>query len=232
MTLAVRAQAEELMDADDLDAATYADVVSDLARVNVVTMASRPSLAFLERATAGMKRFKLLDVGFGDGDMLRRVARWAVNRGIEAELVGVDLNPRSEFAARAHSPSGLPIRWITGDYADLSGQGWDFVISSLVAHHMTQDQLVAFLRFLDKESARGWLINDLHRHGFAHWGFPILAALARWHPIVRHDGKLSIARSYRPGEWPPILRQAGVDDARVYRAFPFRLCVEKLCDAH
>lgn len=229
MSLSQRAQAEELMDADDLDAATYAEVVGDLAQVNVVTMAARPTLNFLARATKGMTRFKLLDVGFGDGDMLRRIARWAARRGIAAELVGVDLNPRSELAARAHTPADTPIHWITGDYADLAGQGWDIVISSLVAHHMTHAQLVAFLRFMDRESARGWLVNDLHRHGFAHWGFPILANLARWHPIVRHDGKLSIARSYRPAEWPPILAEAGVSGARVYRAFPFRLCVEKLC---
>lgn len=227
--LAVRAQAEELMDADDLDAATYAAVVGDLAKVNVVTMAARPTLAFLARATRGRTHFKLLDVGFGDGDMLRRIAAWAARRGIEAELVGVDLNPRSAPAARAHTPAELPIRWLTGDYADLAGENWDCVVSSLVAHHMTHPQLVAFLRFMDRESARGWLVNDLHRHGFAHWGFPILATLARWHPIVRHDGTLSIARSYRPREWPTILAEAGVTGARVHRAFPFRLCVEKLC---
>ena len=94
------------------------------------------------------------------------------------------------------------------------------VVSSLVAHHMTHDQLVAFLRFMEAESAMGWLVNDLHRHGFAHWGFPILARTFGWHRIVRLDGTLSIARSYRPAEWPPILAEAGVPDARVYRAFP------------
>ncbi len=228
MKLAVRAQAEELMDADDLDAATYADVVGDLAQVNAVTLAARPTLAFLRRATAGLTRLKLLDVGFGDGDMLRRIARWAARRGLATELVGVDLNPRSALAARSHTPSELPVRWLTGDYADLAGQGWDCVISSLVAHHMTHDQLIAFLRFMERESTRGWLVNDLHRHGFAHAGFPLLATLARWHPIVRHDGQLSIARSYRPGEWPPLLAEAGITSARVYRAFPFRLCVERL----
>jgi 2-polyprenyl-3-methyl-5-hydroxy-6-metoxy-1,4-benzoquinol methylase len=226
-SLATRAIAEELMDGEDLDAATYAAVVGDLARVNVVTMAARPTLDFLARGTRGMMRFKLLDVGFGDGDMLRRIARWAERRGIAAELVGVDLNPRSALAATAHTPDSLPIRYVTGDYADLAGQGWDFVISSLVAHHMTHAQLIAFLRFMDAEAVRGWLVNDLNRHGFAHWGFPILARLAGWHRIVRLDGTLSIARSYRPAEWPPILAEAGVT-AQVYRAFPFRLCVEHL----
>ena len=225
MTLATRSQAEELMDADDLDAATYADVVGDLASVNTVTMARRPTLDFLARAIAGRKTFRLLDVGFGDGDMLRRIARWAAARGIAAELVGVDLNPRSEQAARAH---GGDIRYVTGDYADLAGEPWDVIVSSLVAHHMTRDQLVAFLRFMERHASAGWFVNDLHRHDFAHWGFPILSTLARWHPIVRHDGTLSIARSYRPDEWPPILAEADISAATVRRVFPFRLCVERL----
>lgn len=228
MSLAVRTEAEELMDADDLPADVYAAVVADLARVNTVTLAARPTLAFLDRAVGQRRTLRLLDVGYGDGDMLRRIARWAGRRGILAELVGIDLNPRSEAAARAHSPPDLAIDWRTGDYADLAGEGWDVVISSLVAHHMTQAQLIAFLRFMEREAARGWLVNDLHRHGFAYRGFPLLARLARWHPMVRHDGTLSIARSYRPAEWPPLLAAAGVADARVFRAFPFRLCVERL----
>ena len=225
MSLAVRSQAEELMDADDLDAATYADVVGDLATVNTVTMARRPTLDFLARATGGRKSFRLLDVGFGDGDMLRRIARWAKAKGIEAELVGVDLNPRSEQAARAH---GGNIRYVTGDYADLAHEPWDVIVSSLVAHHMSHDQLIAFLRFMEGHASAGWFVNDLHRHGFAHRGFPVLATIARWHRIVRHDGTLSIARSYRPDEWPPLLAEAGITEAKVRRVFPFRLCVERL----
>ena len=230
MSFAQRAIAEELMDADDLDPETYAAVVGDLAKVNVVTMAARPTLGFLARVLARHQGgpLRVLDVGFGDGDMLRRIARWAVRHGHAAELVGVDLNPRSELAARAHTPPDMAIRWVTGDYADLVGEPWDVVISSLVAHHMTHGQLVDFLRFMDAHARAGWLINDLHRHRFAHAGFPLLATLFGWHRIVRHDGTLSIARSYRPAEWPPILAEAGVRDARVVRVFPFRLCVEKL----
>ncbi|MEH3104443.1 MAG: methyltransferase domain-containing protein [Sphingomonas phyllosphaerae] len=225
MMLDQRATAEELMDADDLPADVYTAVVADLARVNVVTMAARPTLAFLERLTKPGERYRLLDVGYGDGDMLRRIARWGERRGVGFDLVGVDLNPRSEAAARAHTPADLAIDWRTGDYADLAGDGWDFIISSLVAHHMTQQQLVSFLRFMAHEARVGWLLNDLHRHGFAYHGWPLLAALFGWHPIVRHDGRLSIARSYRPDEWPSLLNEAKVSDARVFRTFPFRLCV-------
>jgi SAM-dependent methyltransferase len=156
--------------------------------------------------------------------MLRSISRWAVRHDITAELVGVDLNPGSAPVAAAHTPGDMPIRYVTGDYAGMGG-GWDAVVSSLVAHHMTPVQLITFLRFMDA-NARSWFVNDLHRHGFAHAGFPLLAALARWHPIVRHDGRVSIARSFRPSEWRAILAEAAVSNARVFRAFPLRLCVE------
>lgn len=226
--LAERLIAEELMDDPDLDPVTYGNVVHDLARVNRLTLAYRPTLAFLERAIGSKRQFSLLDVGFGDGDMLRRIARWAGTKGIEAKLVGVDLNPRSEQAARSAHHSGGPVEYLTGDYADLAGEGFDCIISSLVAHHMSRDELIAFLRFMDAEAALGWFINDLHRHRVAYLFYPLLAGLMRWHPIVRHDGKMSIARSYRPAEWAPLLAEADVRDAKVKRYFPYRLCVEKL----
>ena len=78
MTLKQRAIAEELMDADDLSAETYAAVVADLAKVNGITMAPRPTLNFLRRATRGMTRFRLLDVHRWDGSDLVRL-RYAVD---------------------------------------------------------------------------------------------------------------------------------------------------------
>jgi 2-polyprenyl-3-methyl-5-hydroxy-6-metoxy-1,4-benzoquinol methylase len=227
-----RAIADELMDADDLDVHTYAAVVHDLSRVNSVTLARRATLAFLDRVhqRSGKRAtpLKILDVGFGNGDMLRAIHRWGHRRGVAVSLVGIDLNPRSMVAARAATADVMAIEYRTGDYEQCADDGFDCIISSLVAHHMTPEQLIAFLRFMDRHARTGWLVNDLHRHGFAYLGFPVLAMLMRSHAIVRHDGRLSIARSYRPHEWPPLLQQAGITDARVQRVFPFRLCVSRI----
>lgn len=225
--LETRLIADELMDDPALDEGTYREVLYNLARVNRITMAFRPTLSFLDRAIGSRRKFRLLDVGYGDGAMLRAIAEWAAKRGIEGELVGIDLNPRSAQAAR-EATVDIAIDYLMGDYADLAGRGWDFITSNLVAHHMTHDQLIAFLRFMSVEAAAGWLINDLNRSGLAYVGYPMLSRLMRWHPIVRHDGRMSIARSYRLEEWLPMLEEAGITEARAYRAFPFRLCVERI----
>ncbi len=165
MSLAARIRVDEQMDDPGLAPETYDRVLRDLARVNAVTLAARPTLDFLGRGTRGLSAFRLLDVGFGHGDMLRRIARWAKKKGIAVDLIGVDLNPRSAVAARATTPIEWPIEYRTGDYRDVAGP-IDFIVSSLVAHHMTDGELDAFLRFMDERAAVGWLINDLHRLAF------------------------------------------------------------------
>ena len=228
-SLRVRAQADEQMDDPKLDPAIYAAVLRDLAYVNRWTLAARPTLAFLERALGERKSFRLLDVGFGQGDMLRAIANWARRRGIAAGLVGIDLNPRSAAIARAVTPEGMAIDFRTGDYCAVGGD-FDLIVSSLVAHHMSEAELRSFVAFMETEAKRGWMVNDLHRHPLAHAGYPLLARLLRVHPMVRSDGTLSIARSFRRPDWQAILAGAGLAEggARIVRRFPFRLCVERV----
>ena len=227
--LAARSRDEEQMDAPDIDPAVYAAVLADLSRVNRWTFTARPTLRYLDRATAGLKSFSLLDVGFGHGDMLRAIACWARRRGIEARLAGVDLNPLSERIARTALPAGLRIDYRTGDYRNQPEQ-FDFIISSQVAHHMSDGQLDEFLRHMEANAERGWLISDLDRHIFSHRGYPLLARVMGVHRIVREDGTLSIARSIRPDEWPAILVRAAIDTdlVTIARRFPFRVSVERI----
>ena len=227
-SLAVRSRQEEQMDAADLDAATYAQVLRGLARVNRWTFTGHSVLPFLKRFAGRLDGFSLLDVGFGQGDMLRAIARWARKRGIEARLVGVDLNPRSAPIARAATSAGLNIDFRTGDYAD-QGDRFDYIVSSQVAHHMTDAQLTAFIRHMEDTALRGWVIGDLHRHRLSYQFYPLLARAMGVHRIVREDGQLSIVRSFRPAEWTSILAGAGLspEQFRIVRRFPFRLTVER-----
>ncbi len=229
--LSRRVLREEEMDAADLPDADYARVLGHLARINRLTLAQRPTLAFIDRCLARHGAdgppLRILDVGFGAGDMVRAIARRAAKRRRAVALTGVDINPRSAAIAAAATPPELAVSWVTGDYRDLAAAGWDIILSSLVAHHMSDGERIAFLRFMEKEARVGWLVNDLHRRRLPFVGYPALAVLARVHPIVRRDGQLSIARSFRRDDWRADLAAAGINGARVRRWFPWRLVVER-----
>jgi 2-polyprenyl-3-methyl-5-hydroxy-6-metoxy-1,4-benzoquinol methylase len=233
MSLAVRSTAEERMDTDCIDYDDYQRCLRDLTQVNTVTLTHRPMLAWLAREVGNRKSFSLLDVACGHGDVLRRISRWAERNGIAARLEGVDLNPWSTKAARAATPDAAPITYHTGNvfaFEPVDG-AYDYIISSQFTHHLTDGQIVMFIRWMEAHARRGWFIGDLHRHWFPYYGFGLLAWVARWHHFVLSDGRISIARSFVPSDWRRLVRAAGLteDDVAITWHVPFRLCVARHC---
>lgn len=228
--LSVRSLQPEWMDGETVSGAEFAACLADLATVNTLTLARPPTLRFVAQAldsTPPDQRLTLVDVGYGAGDMLRAIHRLATRRGRAIRLIGMDINPRSEPVARAATPPGTGIEFRTGDAMALD-EPVDLVISSLVTHHMTDQEIVGFLRWMEERARRGWFVNDLHRHPVAYHGFRLLAAAMRWHPFVRHDGPLSVARAFRRPDWVALLERAELGAVAAVRwHFPFRYCVER-----
>jgi 2-polyprenyl-3-methyl-5-hydroxy-6-metoxy-1,4-benzoquinol methylase len=231
MDFSIRSHLPEVMDEPGLDSATYQRCLADLAALNRLTMTHRPVLRWLAKATRRLApgaRFSLLDVAYGQGDLLRAIAAWAERRGLNAVLSGIDLNPRSAIAASAATPAGMRIDYLTGDVFDHApAQKPDFIVSSQFTHHLDDAEIVRLLRWFENNSALGWYITDLHRHPVAYYGFPLLTVAAGWHRIVRHDGMVSIARSFRKSEWQNLLSQAGTP-AQISWHLPFRHGVARL----
>jgi hypothetical protein len=231
---AERSAETELMDTEPVGFEEFRACLEDLAAVNAITLARAPTLAWLNRATRAMRpgdRLSLLDVGFGYGDMLRAIHDWCRTRGFEPELTGVDLNPWSAASAREATPPHMSIRYRTGDvFAFAPERPVQFVVSSLFAHHLSNADAAAFVAWMERVAARGWFINDLHRHPVPFYAFRGLARLARWHRFVRHDGPVSIARGFRRKDWERLVAAAGLDPAAVEIAWrvPFRLCVGRI----
>jgi SAM-dependent methyltransferase len=230
LDLSRRSTAEEVMDGDATSADDYARCLHDLAAVNRLTLTHGPTLRWLDRATRGLPAgapVSILDVACGEGDLLRAIRRWADRRGLRATLEGIDLNPRSAVAARAVTPPEMAILYRTGDvFAYAPEPAPDFIVSSQFAHHLGDADVVRFVRWLERHARHGWFIADLHRHAFAYRGFGLLARVARWHRIVREDGMLSVARSFRREDWVRLLAEAGVE-AEISWHVPFRICVSR-----
>ena len=208
------------------------DCLRDIAKVNRLTMAYRPTLDWLDRvagSTSLSGLLRVVDVGCGYGDMLRQISRWAMQRGIAVELIGVDLNADAVRAAREATPAGSGIEWIAGDaYSCAAALGADVVISSLLTHHLAEPEIVRFLKWMERTARVGWFVNDLHRQAVPYYFFRAVAAVAGWHPFVRNDGPVSIRRSFVPEDWRRMLAAAGVSGAAIEEYRPARLCVGRV----
>jgi hypothetical protein len=230
----------ELMDDPSCSPDEFRRCLEDLATVNRLTLAYRPTLRFLRDALGRMppdsgtpgRPVRLLDVGGGYGDALRRIDRWAARRGIVLEMTSLDLSPAARLAAASQPPTRLPIRWVTADVFGYEPDAPpDLVISSLFTHHLDDDGVVRFLRWMEAHARWGWFSNDLHRHPLPFHLFRVLATLARWHRFVRHDGPVSIGRSFTRADWTVLLERAGLArQARIVWWMPFRLAVSRLRD--
>lgn len=219
------------MDAPGLDFFTYQRCLTDLAALNRLTLTHRPVLRWLAKATRRLApgaAFSVLDVAYGQGDLLRAIAAWAEQKDLKAILSGIDLNPRSASAARGATPSSMQINYLTGDIFEyVPAEKPDFIVSSQFTHHLDDAEIVRLLDWFEKNAGMGWYITDLHRHPVAYYGFPLLAGLLRWHRIVRHDGMISIARGFRKREWQALLARAGTP-AKTSWHLPFRHGVARL----
>ncbi len=234
--LSERIMMPELMDNDATDDDTFRACLVDLARVNELTLAYRPTLSFLTRlAKAGRlpknRAVVIVDVGSGYGDMLRKIDRWAARRAIKVKLIGLDLNSSSARAATDATPQGRPIRWVTGNVFDYrADERPDIIISSLFTHHLDNASLVRFIAWMEANAGTTWFVNDLHRHRLPYHVFGFLSRALRFHSFVQHDGPISIARAFRASDWHFILARAGIPASavKIRWYFPFRICVERL----
>jgi 2-polyprenyl-3-methyl-5-hydroxy-6-metoxy-1,4-benzoquinol methylase len=237
-SFARRAQLSEWMD-EPCAYEEFRACLLDLMQVNRLLFAYRPTLRWLEQlrqrrlAGGGTQRepLHIVDVGSGAGDMLRRIEVWARATGVPVRLTGIDVNPFAARAAREFTTAESRIEWITCEAFDHQPSSEvHLIISSLFTHHLADAEIVRFLTWMERTAARGWFINDLRRSHSSYRLFTLLARAMRWHRFVRHDGPVSIQRSFAPADWLAYARLTGLDEStlRIEDAWPGRLCVSRL----
>jgi SAM-dependent methyltransferase len=226
-----RSTATELMDTEPTSFEEFDGYLHDLERINVLTLAYRPTLLWLKRAVAdfpGGRPISVLDVGSGRGGMLRRLRKWARGKKLQLDLTGVDINPWSTKSAAESTPPEMYIRFETADIlAQSEPLQTDFVISSSFTHHLDDADLVRFIRQMDRYAVHGWFINDLHRHILPYCFIKYATRLLPVHRMARNDGPISVARAFAAVDWRHLLAEAGIPAERVCIEwfFPFRYSV-------
>lgn len=202
----------ELMDGADFDRAEYAQTLKQLESINRLTNGYGPTISAIAHvARANPKRpLRVLDIGFGHGDTLRRLRRWSKEKSIELDLIGVDLNPLSSELAENATPKTDNITYLTCDIFDFNVKDVDVMINSLFMHHLSDHQIVRLLRWMTENAQLAWFINDLHRNALAYHFIRYATQVGRMNRLIRNDAPVSVARSFRDADWKGYAAEAGI----------------------
>jgi SAM-dependent methyltransferase len=229
-----RSTEPEWMDDKGVTLETLDECLSQLEKINIGTLAYRPTLLWLDQMLASFKPGRpvtIFDIGCGGGDMLRKIANWMKKKNIAVDLVGLDINPLAKIVADKRTSKTAPIRFETADIYTLGpDRRADFIISSLFTHHLDDPELHRFIGWMDDHAEQGWISNDLHRHPIAYYGIKyILASIPFTNPIVRNDAPVSVARAFTKNEWRTQLQSAGIPERQtaIKWLLPFRYSVSR-----
>jgi SAM-dependent methyltransferase len=214
---------------------TYEDYHSaalSLGRLNRWTRGHRPILDFLakvlQRTGVSHEPLHIVDIGCGHGDGLRTIHRWAAKRSVPLRLTGIDINPYAARLARErdrveHVSAGT-ITWLTGDvFATTLERPADVVVSSLLAHHLSDDDILRLIQWNETTARAAWAISDLRRSERAAQVFTWLNKLLPMNETIAHDGVVSFRRALCLEEWKLLAGEAKVIDVG-----SGRLVVERL----
>jgi ubiquinone/menaquinone biosynthesis C-methylase UbiE len=205
----------------------YEDCIAELQFVNrwLGDAHSLKATLFREVEAQSLKSFSMLDVGAGSGELLRVAAVWARQTGRRLHAVGLELNERSARSIIEESRDFPEISSVRGDALRLPffDSEFDYVICSLFTHHFLEDQIIQILDEMSRVARRRIFVIDLHRHPIAYFFYTTLAKLVLQNRLIRHDGALSILRSFKPDELLRLAQRAGLKDIWIERHFPYRL---------
>ena len=180
---------------------------------------------FREIEAQSLQSVSVLDVGAGSGELLRVTAAWARETKRQFRAVGLELNERSAESINEESEQFEEIRGVRGDALKLpfADSQFDYVICSLFTHHFVDEQVVQIFSEMSRVAKRRIFVIDLHRHPIAYLLYTTVGKLVLHNRLLRHDGALSILRSFKSDELLALAQRAGLRDVLIERRFPYRL---------
>ncbi|HWV57135.1 MAG TPA: methyltransferase domain-containing protein [Longimicrobiales bacterium] len=168
----------------------------------------------------------ILDVGTGNGEIPRTIARWARRNRRLVHIVACDVHVQTLAIARERCAGDPDISVAPGNALELdhADNAFDIALLTLTLHHFEGDDQARALRELFRV-ARAIVVSELERSWPNYLGARLLAATVwRNNEITRHDGPLSVLRAFSPRELHDLAVAAGITGAKVFR-HPFQRLV-------
>ena len=217
----LRVDSPEILDTNACPPDEVEKSLRDLCRINhwfggVAT--TRKLVEKVARAT-GQRKFSMLEVAAGLGDVPRSAAEQLSDKGIDLDIVDLDRVPT--HLQRDHKA-------LVGDALALPfpDGAFDLVSCSLFAHHLQPEELTKFAVEALRVSRCAVLINDLVRHplhlALVYAGFVLMRSY-----VSRVDGVASVRRAYVPAEIRKFLSRSlpPSNKIEISRHFLFRMGV-------
>jgi 2-polyprenyl-3-methyl-5-hydroxy-6-metoxy-1,4-benzoquinol methylase len=227
MDFSKRSYEKELLDSDNLAFADLQRNLQELEFINKYLGGHHITLKGLRVLTATKKVISVCEVGCGGGDNLKAIEAWCTNKGIKAELTGIDINKDCIVYAKENCNKLKDAEFITSDYKSVvfHYKKPDIIFSSLFCHHLNNNQLIELMNWSKRYSAIGFFINDLDRNPLAYYSIKLLTKLFSRSYLVKNDAPLSVKRSFKRNDWIKLLVQAGLKNYSIQWKWAFRWLV-------
>ncbi|MNJ98881.1 hypothetical protein D3C87_166500 [compost metagenome] len=208
-----RSDAPELMDDFLMEGDILTDALDKIASINRLLGGNKVTLQgvkwLLKSKPVYRSEISILDVGCGNGDMLRTVAKYAKRKRLKIKLVGIDANYFSIKHAEQLSTKYPNISYVCADIFEEIKQErlYDVILCTLTLHHFKDDEIITLMNGLEEQSALGIVVNDLHRNSLAYYLFVCICFIFRLNHMSRNDGLVSILRGFKKQELHDFSKQ-------------------------
>jgi 2-polyprenyl-3-methyl-5-hydroxy-6-metoxy-1,4-benzoquinol methylase len=209
----------------------YAGSLADIRKVNRFLGDYRATLKFFSALVSGIppsadRPVRVLDVATGSADIPVTIVKWARRHGIKVVVTAVDINPLAIREAAAFTQAYPEITVAVADGFSLPfGDGnFDIVLCAKTLHHFSEEETVRLLKEIGRVAATGFIIMDLRRSWVAWLLISVLSRIFSRNRLTRHDGPVSVLRSYTVAELDALAGRAGLAGRRITRQ-PFWLMV-------
>lgn len=210
-----RSTALELMDDPAIQGPELERTLAEIERINRALGGYPPSLHGIDALLSpGTRRFTLLDVGTGGADFPMRIADWAKARGVEVEIVGIDLTETTVAFASRRTRAYPNIRIERADLFEMDTR-FDVVHAAQVLHHFVGDDARRALEAMARLARLGVVVNDLHRHPLAWGGIAVITRALAKSRLVKYDAPLSVLRGFSREDFVRMCRDAGLAAPRI-----------------
>lgn len=219
--LSTRDRQPELMDQPGLEEAVHRQALRGLARVNRLSFSAqalwRPIAAEMKKQPS--RRWRLLDVACGSGDMPLALARFAATKNLHLAVAGCDVSDTAVAHANDRAlRSGLVADFFRRDaVGDGLPGGYDFVTCSLFLHHLDEPEVVKLLTAIGQAVGTLAVISDLRRTAFGYALARFGTRLLSRSPIVHVDGPLSVRAAFSVSEVRTLAAAAGLEGRATFR---------------